>query len=436
MFLSAEAYDSDRSKLVTMNLNVKAPGDINLKAALNVSAGLNVDSPHPDKSALKNDDNYNLTDDDPKHSGVEQQTVREDSSQEEQQVYTFSEEEITGNELYPLKFKGGNHQIVITRAGTAHIVRLIGLTFDSNKCFLLPYSLPGIRAIAEMHTRFPEAEVLIAGHDGGDEELKGVDLACCRAEILAAYLQNDRDAWLKWFSKSISSKIRWGIREVQLMLSSLPEGETPFFIGNASGVTNQKTTDAVKAFQKYWNTQRGGNLKVDGIAGPKTQKELVTAYMDIENTTISKETPIKVHGCEGAFEDDLTLQGMQPDERIIEVFFFEKGINPLPVGKTSTDGSTDYFKWKKQVIETKNFEFHGIHVQVIDKKKKPVKFAKVFLDGPTQCQSHTDEQGFAFFSGLIKGEYIVRAEKPGMDISSSVISYPTAKTLSRKSSGK
>jgi hypothetical protein len=282
-----------------------------------------------------------------------------------------------------------------------------------------------------MHKSFENAEMLIVGHDGGDEELKGVDLACCRAEILGGYLTNDVDGWAKWFCVDKPEKIRWGTREVQLMLSCLPEGEMPFYLGNASGITDTKTKDAIKKFQNYCNSKLGGNLKVDGLAGPKTQKELLKAYMAIEDTTVSTNIVPVAHGCEGQFEDDLTLAGMQPDERVIEVFFFENKITPVPPKKTSLNGATEYFDWKEQVVESKNFEYHGIHIQVIDKKKMPVKNAKVFLEGPNKCQSITDDQGFAFFSGLVAGEYSVRAEKKGIEIESSKITYPTAKTLSR-----
>jgi hypothetical protein len=339
--------------------------------------------------------------------------------------------DLTDNKIYPIKFSSGTHKIVITRIGKAHVVRLIGLIFDSNKCFLLPYALPGIRSILNMHKRFKNAEVLIVGHDGSNEELKGVDLAYCRAEILGAYLTNNIESWLRFFGKTVPSKIRWGTREVQLILTSLPEGEKPFYIGNSTGVTDQKTKEAVKAFQTYWNKKKGSNLKIDGIAGPKTQKELITAYMEIEDTTFNSKVKPVAHGCEGQFEDDITLQGMQPDERIIETFFFENGISPKPKSNTSLDGSTDYFKWKKQVIETNNFEFHGLHVQVIDKKKRPVRCAKVFLEGPKECEGFTDDQGFVFFTGLTSGEYEVKAEKKGIEIHSSKITYPTAKTQTR-----
>ncbi len=49
-------------------------------------------------------------------------------------------------------------------------VRLVGMLFDANKCFLLPQGLPGIKTIIDMNKKEPKAEVLIVGHAGGDED--------------------------------------------------------------------------------------------------------------------------------------------------------------------------------------------------------------------------------------------------------------------------
>jgi len=61
--------------------------------------------------------------------------------------------------------------------------RLTGMLFDANKSFLLPQDLPGIKTIIDMHKSDPKAELLIIGHAGGDEDLKGADIAFDRAQI-------------------------------------------------------------------------------------------------------------------------------------------------------------------------------------------------------------------------------------------------------------
>ena len=49
----------------------------------------------------------------------------------------------------------------------------------------------------------------------------GVDLALGRAKILAVYLTSKPDDWMAWFESDKADRQRWGVREVQLMLSSL-----------------------------------------------------------------------------------------------------------------------------------------------------------------------------------------------------------------------
>jgi hypothetical protein len=308
-------------------------------------------------------------------------------------------------------------------------VRLVGMLFDANKCFLLPQGLPGIKAIIEMHQKCPDAAVLIVGHAGGDEDLAGLDMALDRADMLAAYLTSKPEAWLDWFSPKKETRVRWGTREMQLMLSALPEGQEPFYKGNAPGITDASTIKAIKEFQKYSNENLGTKLAVDGKAGPETRKALVNAYMDIEDTTLSGDIVPTTHGCEGHFDDTLTEDGLQPDDRKIEVFFFEKSIEPAPEGKTSEEGAADYPAWLSQVTETDDFEYHGINVQIVDAKKRPVPLAKVNLTGPTEQEAMSDGYGYVSFSDLKAGEYTVHSEKDGYKIKDSKITYPTAKTV-------
>src|SRR5439155_6580534 len=108
------------------------------------------------------------------------------------------------------------------------------------------------------------------------------------------------DDWVAWFGKGKPARARWGTREVQLMLSALPPGGKPHYEGYASGVTDDKTVAAVKAFQK------SKGLKDDGKAGPDTRKALVEAYMNLEDTTLGQDIVPEAHGCKGHFDDDLT----------------------------------------------------------------------------------------------------------------------------------
>ncbi len=313
--------------------------------------------------------------------------------------------------------------------GPAKRVRMVGMLFDANKCFLLPQALPGIKTIIEMHQSDEQAEILIVGHAGGDEDLAGADIALDRARIIADYLTNKPDEWLAWFGSDIDRKSRWGTREVQLMLSALPQGGDPFYKGNASGVTGENTVKAVKAFQEYYNKEKGGKLAVDGKAGPKTCKALVAAYMEIEDTSLGNDIVPVTHGCEGHFDDTITEDGLQPDDRRLEVFFFTKGIDPKPESDTSSPDSSHYKDWLGQVVETKDFEHHGVHVLIVDAQKKPVPGAKVTYEGPTSGEGEADDHGFVSLLDLKAGEYTIHAQKEGFTIGDSKLTYPTAKTV-------
>jgi|CZKU01.1.fsa_nt_gi hypothetical protein len=148
-----------------------------------------------------------------------------------------------------------------------------------------------------MHDANADAEMLAIGHAESDEVCGGSSVALDRARSLIACLTNDPATWLAWFGSGIELRKRWGTREVQLMLSAISGDAGPFFNGYASGVTDRATLTAIRQFQS------SAGLQVDGKAGPKTCKALVTAYMALDGTTLtggSKPTP---HGCEGHTDD-------------------------------------------------------------------------------------------------------------------------------------
>ncbi len=332
----------------------------------------------------------------------------------------------------PIALATGQRHRIVLPLPKARRVRMFGMLFDANKCFLLPHALPGIKTVVAKHAEEPSAEVLIVGHAGGDEDLAGTDIACDRAVILAAYLKSKPAVWLQWFGPDKAPRSRWGTREIQLMLSALPEGKPSFYQGFASGITDQATKAAIKAFQIECNRNRRRKdppLPTHGNADARTRKALVEAYMSLEDTTLAKGTTPVVHGCEGHTDDTPAESGNEVDDRKLEVFFFHGGILPRPTGTTSAADAPTYPAWLARVVETKDFECHGIHVQIVDAKKLPAPFATVYLDGPTSGESTTDEHGFVSFFGLRPGTYTIRSEKNGYQIGVSKLQYPTAKTV-------
>jgi hypothetical protein len=305
-------------------------------------------------------------------------------------------------------------------------VRMVGMIFDADKCFLLPQALDGIKSVVEMHKAHPKAPVVIVGHEGGDEVTGSPDLALARAKVLAAYLTSKPDDWMPWFGSDKGARQRWGVREVQLMLSALAGADgKPHYDGSSPGAMDDKTRAALKAFQA------ANGLTADGKAGADTRAALVKRYMAIEDTSLTAGVTPVAHGCTGHQDDTITQSGLQPDDRRLEVLFFDgTEVKPPPSGDTSSAGSPEYPAWRARLAETVDFENHGIHVQIVDTKKLPVPLATVHLEGPTSQDTTADEHGFVTFWGLVAGEYTVHGtSRTGVALPPTKITYPTAKTV-------
>jgi len=343
--------------------------------------------------------------------------------------FNFSATEIKSGEIYPIRLTTGQHKFTIRVSDKVRRVRMVGLIFDNKKCFLLPKALPGIKAIIDMHKKCDKAEVLIVGHTSKNESGCSTDIALSRSEMLKAYLTNRPNEWLKWFGPDKDERSRWGIREIQLMLSVLPENKESFYSGNCSGVSDEKTITAIKKFQDYCNASLGKNIQVNGKAGPETRIELVQAYMNIADTTLAKDVKVMTHGCNGHADNSLTESGLQPDDRRIEVFFFDQIVDPKPESSISDTTKDWYQKWKNKVKENDDFENHGVYVQIVDTSKQPSTFSRVYLSGPTNGESTTDDFGFVEFYNLKAGEYTLRTEKDGVNIGISRFTYPLATTV-------
>jgi outer membrane protein OmpA-like peptidoglycan-associated protein len=227
-------------------------------------------------------------------------------------------------------------------------VRLTGMFFDLNKCFLLPSAMPGIKAIKRKYDEHPKSNLLVVGHtDTSGNPDPNLTLSLERADAMAAYLTDQTAPWEAFFDAGKPDTKRWGIREVQLMLSALPDGGAPFFSGEATGKEDAATTEAVKGFQS------ANGLKVDGIAGPKTRKALIQSYMAIDGTSLPQGTTLTTHGCGENFPVEETGDNVRdPDNRRVEIFFFDGPVTPPPPSKTSRKNSKEYPKWLDQVEET------------------------------------------------------------------------------------
>jgi len=221
--------------------------------------------------------------------------------------------------------------------------RLIGMYFDLNKCFLLPTAMVGIRGIKKLYDENPGSKLLVVGHT---DTLSGAwyndPLSVERAESVAAYLTDNVNAWLAWYTVSDNDK-RWGSKEDQLMISGLP---------------NFATRPADESPVRWFQRTRG--LTVDGAAGIQTRRALVRDYMAIDETSLPAGVSLEIHGCGENFPDVEELPGdedAQDRNRRVELYFFDghMGVQPPTRSKNSQPGSVEYPEWVRRAQETHDF---------------------------------------------------------------------------------
>jgi len=240
-----------------------------------------------------------------------------------------------------IRFVGASRRVVMAR--------LRHMFFETNKSFLLPAAASAFEQVRDLYVRSEPSELLIVGH-ADTTAGPGVNdpLSLARAEMTAAYLEDDVQVWLDQYGPSAKSQ-RWSAHEDELMLGAMPDF-----------ATKPADEDAVRWFQRT----RG--LEVDGEAGPKTRRQLISEYMALDGTSLKqgKQFDIHVtsHGCGENFPLDDTGDELDAEpadqkedatDRRVELFFFdaEFGIQPPPPGKNSPAGSTAYPLWRKKVTE-------------------------------------------------------------------------------------
>ncbi|HYP87376.1 MAG TPA: peptidoglycan-binding protein, partial [Polyangiaceae bacterium] len=239
--------------------------------------------------------------------------------------------------------------------------RVVGMFFDTDKAFLLPSAIAGMRGMKQLNDENPDTTLLVVGHaDTAGTSSHNDKLSLERAQSVAAFLTDDVDKWLPFYDSSVPESKRWGAKEDGSMLSALPD---------AAQLVS--APDPIRAFQQ----SRG--LEVDGKAGPKTRRQLVTEYMALDQTSLPKGTKIVAHGCGENFLADETGDGVaDAANRRAELFFFDKklGIQPPPQGQNSGPNSTDYPEWKRRSEETQEFDasHRPFHIRLLDAADAPL----------------------------------------------------------------
>jgi outer membrane protein OmpA-like peptidoglycan-associated protein len=211
-----------------------------------------------------------------------------------------------------IKYKPGGVTVTIGKSQDVSLPtrvfrgRATCMHFDTDKSFLLPPSIDGVRNIVTFYNRHPGMTMLVNGHtDAQGGAAYNLPLSNERAQSVAAYLQDNVDAWMAWYDNPQPSK-RWGAHEDTLMRQKLrDEGQTP----------------------------------------PDDRRALVTAYMGLQGTSMPQGSPpIVTHGC-GLFHLAVQTQAACEENRRVEIFLFDGAVDPAPQDPCPSPGCTQYPQW-------------------------------------------------------------------------------------------
>lgn len=223
------------------------------------------------------------------------------------------------------------------------MARIRGMLFERNKALMLPGAIGALREIRNLYEENNPGKLLVVGHtDTTGEPAINDPLSKQRADLVAAYLKDEKQPWLDMYGTGQSESQRWGKREDLLMIGAMPDF---------------KSRPAGESPIRWYQATR--QLQVDGVAGTETRNRLVTEYMSLDGGTLQDsedsefDIEISTHGCGENFPVDLSgdsVDAAPPDgtpdrmDRRAELFFFdaEFGIVPAP---TSASGA-EYEKWR------------------------------------------------------------------------------------------
>ena len=221
--------------------------------------------------------------------------------------------------------------------------RLVGMLFDTDKTFLLPGAMRGIRELKRYYDDHPGTEVLVVGHtDATGDPDYNVQLSRERAQSMASFLRDQVDDWLASYQGGKPAGKPWGTVEDQLMLQQLAG-----YDGNIDGKIGPRTRAAIQRFQD------GAGLPGSGTMDAGTRRQLVTRYLAQDGTTLPDGTRLTVHGCGAHHPED---RGRGDDarrrNRRVEIFLGDGPPDPPP---GAPEGG-EYDAWVRASIETVDFQ--------------------------------------------------------------------------------
>ncbi|MBX3472136.1 MAG: OmpA family protein, partial [Planctomycetes bacterium] len=310
-------------------------------------------------------------------------------------------------------------------------VLLTGLSFETEKAFLLPGALGAMRALRRLYVEHAPQAVLVVGHtDRAGRAAYNLTLSRERADATGAFLRDDVDAWLAFYREGRPAGLAWGLREDQHMLSHLADDDGPFYVKTVDGLAGPGTTEAVRRFQA-WSRARGAAVRQDGVMDAATRRDLVAAYMATDGATLPDGARLEAHGCGEHHPAVETPDGVaEPENRRVEVFFFPGLVEPpprTPCGPAPS-GCPEHARWLATTARTIDLRqgLSTLRLRVTDDLGQAITGAAVHVNGVAEAP--TDTAGEVLARDLLPGRHVVRASRPGFEPAELPVDIPEGAT--------
>lgn len=276
--------------------------------------------------------------------------------------------------------------------------RLTGLHFDTNKTFLLPGAIRGMRLLKTLYAGRPRLALLVDGHtDRAGSTSYNLPLSEERALSIAAFLRDDVDFWLQYYTGRPGSA-KWGATEDATMLGRL-------------------------GFASAGDYQDARGLSATGSADAATRRQLVQDYMAEDGSPLPADAVLVTHGC-GEFHPEVpTADGVaEPRNRRVEIFLFEGAVDPPPQAHCPEPGCDEYARWTAAVARTIDLDQDPaeLAVRVHDGDQNAVAGASVRVASTFVSQRATTPEGgqgslagIVRFTDLLPGRYTLSVERDG-----------------------
>lgn len=308
---------------------------------------------------------------------------------------------------------------IVTVGGTPVVrrLRLLGNLFDSNKCFLLPDALEGLKKVVLYHSVRPFDQVVILSHVAPG---KPQSLALDRARMVAGFVTNQWKDWLPWFRPGRKEGDGWGVREAQLIL-----GHLGYYQGQAAGMMDIQTRDALLEFKRKVNQEGLIQIPVTGHIDGGTRQVLLWKYCREEGTAFWKGMKPVALGSSHNRDPFPMRDGQEVDAERLEILLFQRTYYPRPSGDLLAWDDNAYHTWMQNVVESGDLEFFSFTVQVVGEKDEALPNARVRLEGPLSTEATSDEHGWVTFRGLERGNYSLSVWEGVERISATQVEIPT-----------